>query len=80
MGNAVLDILDFASVEASDSTLMFGPGEVGSNGALEISDRGTGRLPPNSRRRGLGLGGHLLTIGPRLNYATQKSKSQELRR
>lgn len=57
MGNTVLNILDFASIEASDGTLVFGPGKVGSNGALEISNRGTGRLPPNPRRRGLGRSG-----------------------
>lgn len=57
MGNTVLNILDFASIEASDGTLVFGPGKVGSNGALEVSNRGTGRLPPNSRRRGLGGSG-----------------------
>lgn len=57
MGNAVLNILDFASIEASGGTLVFGPGKVGSNGALEVSDRGTGRLPPNTRRRGLGSSG-----------------------
>lgn len=57
MGNAILNILDFANIKASDGTLVFGPGKVGSNGALEVSNRGTGGLPPNSRRRGLGGSG-----------------------
>lgn len=57
MGNAVLNTLDFASIEASDGTLVFGPGEIGSDGALEVRNRGTGRLPPNSGRRGLGGSG-----------------------
>lgn len=57
VGNAVLDILNFASIESSDGTLVLGPGKVWSNGALEVGDRGTGRLPTNSRRGGLGGSG-----------------------
>lgn len=44
--NAVLDILDLASTEACDGTLMFGSGEVGADRTSELRDWGTGRGSP----------------------------------